>query len=255
MISMRFARRAAYSLAMVTVMLLGGVTLIAAAGCENHQLGDEVTRNDTFQVGSSPSLVVDSANGRITVRSGADNVIDVSAVLRNPDRLDYRIIQTGDSINVTAESMMGKFDFNSSPGADITVTVPASTDVDIRTSNGRVEIDGIDGTTRARTSNGAIDLSNLDGEVEARTNNGSIEYRGSLPVGSSNELRTSNGSISVSFQSEPNVGVDASTSNGKVSVNRPISTRRSEPTYIVGTIGQPESNLIIRTSNGSVTIK
>lgn len=252
----RIGKRFAANLPTMQVVAVTGLVAIAATACAGGGFAvEKETIHDSFTVGAAPTLVVDSSNGRITVEVGEASAVSVTANLRNPDKLDYTVSQVGDTISVIADSTQPMFEFHNSPGADITVIVPPETHVDLRTSNGRIEVDGISGTCRARTSNGSIDLENVTGEVEARTSNGSIEHQGMVPPESSNELRTSNGSISVSFTADPDVEIDASTSNGRVSSSRPIAATRTESTHLVGTMGEGGADLIIRTSNGSVTIK
>ena len=54
----------------------------------------------------------------------------------------------------------------------------------------------------------------------------------------------------------PSLEIDASTSNSKVTSTIPSLTRSQEKkNRLVGTIGAGEAGLLIRTSNGSVTIQ
>lgn len=235
--------------------MLTGIIVLLAVGCVDDFSGPTETRQDSFSVGDSPRVVVNSTNGRIFVRTGDEGMIDVTADLRKPDRLDYQLALEGDTLTIIAESRQSKFEFSNSPGANITITVPPNTQVDLRTSNGSIEVQGIQRSATLRTSNGRIVLSGVKGEFEARTSNGSIEFSGDMVPGGANELRTSNGSISVTFTDEPNVDLDASTSNGRVISRIPITATRTDTTHLTGTIGKGEAQLIVRTSNGSVTIQ
>ena len=253
------------------------------------------SHDDSFAVGPSPTLIVSSHNGRVVVHAGDDGAIRVRAKLKRPSQVDYKVDQQGDIVTVEARQK-GKsslFSFlGQSGGADIDVTAPKSTKVELRTSNARIElrgldaggtleasngrivIDGADGEYQATTSNGRIELramkgsaalstsngriemSDVEGEFNAETSNGTIHFSGELTPGGNNRLTTSNGSIKVTLSETPSLEIDASTSNSKVTTTIPSLTRSQEKkNRLVGTIGAGEAGLLIRTSNGSVTIQ
>jgi len=261
--------------------------LLAAAGCT----GPTETRDDSFTVGENVSLIVTTMNGSIDIQTGDDGEVRVQATLEYPSKVEYELIQDGDTITVEVRKT-GKFVlFGGGPGVDITITTPANTDLelrtsngrievrgtegsaflktsngrlvltdvtgtfDARTSNGRIEVDTMDGTARLRTSNGSVSISGLTGSVDAETSNGSISFDGELTAGGDNRLVTSNGSIQVKLRGTPSVSLDASTSNGKVNSERPILATVTKEDHIVGSYGDAEADLRIRTSNGSVTIR
>src|SRR5260370_6456069 len=81
---------------------------------------------------------------------------------------------------------------------------------EITSSNGGIQVDGIDGTARLRTSNGAIRIQRLTGDLNARTSNGGIYLR---DFDGNARLQTSNGGI----EAEASHGsFEAETSNGKI---------------------------------------
>ncbi len=123
------------------------------------------------------------------------------------------------------------------------------------TSNGALDIDGIEGSAELRTSNGAIDVRNAVGEVDLQTSNGIISFEGELTAGGSNRMVTTNGRVDVELRGSPSISMDASTSNGEINITLPITTSLVEKNHIVGTIGGGEATLYIRTSNGDVTIR
>ena len=261
----------------VGAVLLGAILLIGA-GCGDIEIdlsseSDEPveTRDDSFTVGSSPRLEVDSFNGRITVSLSSDDTIRVQATLRRADRIEYQVSQDGDTVRAEAREK-GKT-LGRSPGADIKVTAPVSTRVELRSSNGAIEVAGIEesghldtsngkivlksvrGDFDASTSNGGIDVSGLVGTVTLETSNGSIDFTGELTPDGRNEMRTSNGSVHVHLQGTPSVRLDATTSNGGVTSKLPILATSTGENHLTGTIGDGDADLVIRTSNGSVTVQ
>ena len=257
--------------------MLTSILLLTAAGCSSAAPTE--TRDDNFTVGDSVMLVVESFNGYIEINAGTDNEVRVEATLRNAPKVTYELSQDGDTITVSAQRT-GKRVIGRSPGADITITAPARTDVELDTSNGRIELHGIEGSGYLRTSNGeivlrnpgididnmegtavfdtsnsSVDLQNVSGTIDVETSNGGISFSGEMTAGGSNRLKTSNGSVEVELRGTPSVSIDASTSNGKVKSDIPILATVTEKEHLVGIIGEGEADLRIRTSNGSVTIR
>jgi len=259
----------------IMLLLIAMASVLLFAGCSGVTIdvGDEPieTRDDSFQVGDSPKLVVDSFNGHIIVKTTSGSEVRVETELRKADRIDYRVTQDGDTVKVEAKqkgTVIG-----TSPAANIDVTVPASIILDFETSNGKIEVSGIEGpgTFRtsngkialgnvkgdfvARTSNGNIDVDGLEGSVRLDTSNGSIDFRGQLLPGSDNEMETSNGQVMVDLEGEPSVSLEATTSNGTVKSEFPILATETGKGRLVGTLGDGEADLHVETSNGSITIR
>jgi DUF4097 and DUF4098 domain-containing protein YvlB len=186
------------------------------------------------------------------------------------DKIEYQVVQDGDGVKVQAEeigSTIGR-----SPGASIEIIAPADTVVDLRTSNGAIEVDGMADSGSLDTSNGKITLANARGDFDVRTSNGAIvvtefvgtvtlstgnggiDFDGELTPGGRNELTTSNSSITVKLRGTPSVRLDASTSNGKITTDLPVLTISAGDKRLSDDIGDGEAELRIRTSNGSVKI-
>ncbi|MFC8799410.1 DUF4097 domain-containing protein [Promicromonospora sp. NPDC057138] len=113
---------------------------------------------------------------------------------------------------------------------ELDVTLPAGTEVVIRTENGDVVASGLAGDVSLSTSNGRIEATDVGGALTADSSNGDIDVTDS---GADVEASTSNGEIDVT-------GVDGSvttdTSNGRI------------------TIGSVTGDASATTSNGSVEI-
>jgi DUF4097 and DUF4098 domain-containing protein YvlB len=248
-------------------------------------------RDDVFKVGDSPHLEVRNINGRIALGKSSDGEIRVRASFKNAPRLDYEAVQDGDTVRVTVRKKGGSFAIFRSPGARLEITAPVNTTIDLGTSNGRIEVSGIEGsgpirTTNGRitlekargdheitTSNGRIEIDGMEGSGElatsngsitvksviggfnATTSNGSIHFSGELAKSSKNRFETTNGSVRVRLTGTPGLRVDAQTSNGKVTSELPVQVISSSRNRLAGTIGDGHGELVVRTSNGSVTIE
>ncbi len=173
------------------------------------------------------------------------------------------------------------------------VTVPHVAAAELHTRNGTISVAGLDAPAAAYTSNGRIKMTAIRGDVTARTRNGNVQLRditadridvetsngsvhgeglaGDIKASTSNgnirlifvpeastrnvELWTSNSGIEVKLPRDFSAQVDASASNGKIHTQLPLTINGTISNSVNGTLGDGEGRLILRTSNGSITIK
>jgi hypothetical protein len=283
----KIRRRALFVLGLLALAVAIAALLLTATGCS---VGPTEYRDDSFTVGMSPTVIVNSENGGIEINAGTDNEVRVEATLTDAPRVQYEISQDGDTITIDAK-ISKEWWFFGSAAADIAITAPAGTYVDIDTSNGAVELHGMEGAGTLRTSNGkivlkdvkgaydgttsngaieigtmegtcvistsngSVDLWDVKGEVEVESSNGEIWFSGEMTAGTRSRLVTSNGKVDVELFGMPSVSLDAKTSNGVVTCELVITATLTREDHLVGTIGAGEAELYIRTSNGDVTIR
>ena len=269
--------------AAVAIVLL----LSATMGCTP---GPTETREDSFIVAGSSKVVVNSVNGNIEVSAGLGNEVLVQATLRDAPRVKYELSQVGNTVSVDVQTTK-RWWFFGSAGVDVIITAPPKSDVELETSNGfielhgleglgslkssngrivldnikgnfdgttsngRIELNAVEGSVILKTSNGKIDVRGVQGEFDIESSNGSVFYSGNMTAGGSNRLVTSNGDVVVELQGQPSVVLDAETSNGEVTSELPILATVTRKERLVGKIGEGEADLYIRTSNGDITIR
>ena len=261
------------------------------------EVDEASTNDDTFQVGDCPRLEVRSFNGPVRVSAGEPGTIRVRASLRDPRMVEYSAVQEGDTIKVEANPkrrssgfLSGLFDRQS--GAEIDVTVPTMTTVNVvtsngpmeirgtsgggtletsnsriqvqefkgdltaQTSNGRIAIESLEGSAKLTTSNGRVSIKNGHGQFDVTTSNGRIEFQGSLSPDGRNRLTTYNGRIDVVLDDEPNLRLEASTVNARVQCELTDFLASVDTRHrLEGTVGDGEAELIAKTVNGSITIR
>ncbi|MCL1871389.1 MAG: hypothetical protein FWF90_13385 [Promicromonosporaceae bacterium] len=251
----------------LTVGLVLGVLLIAQAAVMlvDLSMSKTTTTHHSYPAVAAVELVADG-DVHITAGQGA---IEVDAVAHSGIRSPRYSVQTTPGRLVVTHKC-GSWSWGSwrcSGGLD--VTLPAGTQVQVRTSNGEVVASGLAGDVDLHTSNGRIEAANIDGRLTARTSNGAISVRdaahdvtlrtsnGTIQaanVGGSLEAQTSNGAVEVRT-----VGGDASaqTSNGRIDVEKVsgnVVARTSNGRVTVTGTGEPV-RLTISTSNGSQTVQ
>ncbi len=249
--------------------------LITTAACSADLTGATEVRDDSFTVGESPRILVNSSNGYIIVNPGVDGAVRVQTTISKPDGLEYIATQEGNTIRVEADERdSGIFHFGESPGADIEITAPSNTRVELRTINGSVEVYGMHQSGTVRTTNGSILMDDVTGKFNVSTTsgtvairqasgtfdvetvNGRIDFAGEISPGGNNRMTTSNGSVEIKLQGTPSVKLDASSGNGSVTTMLPIlTTSLGDKRHVVGTIGNGDAELFVKTSNGSIMIQ
>jgi len=191
----------------------------------------------SFEVQPGAMLTVENVNGAIEISGAPGTTVDVSGTkYANTKELlnEMKVDMTASSASVRIRTERPDF-WSGSGGVRYTIRVPKKMILDrIQSSNGRIDVENIEGSTRLHTSNGAIRVSDVKGELNADTSNGRIEIRG---LDGNASLRTSNGTI----DAEASHGrFEARTSNGKIDV------RLSDPA--------PDGAVRLETSNGHVEL-
>ena len=153
------------------------------------------------------------------------------------------------------------------------VFVPREMNLDLTTTNGRVEVEEVSGEVVAHSTNGRIVLRDVEGSVRARTTNGGVKVEGlvgtfdvsttngSIEVGWSRSgagdcrAHTTNGRIRIELPKDFSAVLDASTTNGKVRTEVPLTIEGTiSKRKVRGTLGEGGPLLKLRTSNGNIDI-
>jgi len=236
-----------------------------------------VERHHVFKVKGRPKVVVmNVAPGSVEVKSGSKGEVTVDLDLRFPENLDCSVSEEGNVVRVDCRVKGGywgwsSYIFGSGPLADVVVSVPVESDVDVECRAGHVEVVGVngnivaessagavnirkcEGTVKARSRAGSVILEDVDGTVSARSSAGSVKFSGVLSKGES-WFRTSVGSIDISLKGEPDLRVEASTTLGDVSCVPELADAYYRRNQCSGRIGAGTGRLIAETKTGSITI-
>jgi ribosomal protein S11 len=201
-------------------LLLAGVLAVGLllAGCTvtGTVYARRQDRKDV-PVSTTPTVVVDTFNGRISViAAGSDQVeirvnsrgsgSDQAEAERDLANVAVDITQVGDRVTITAHRKDAPTATGDS-GADVELYVPPDAHLELRTSNARVEATNVTGSVLARTSNGSITTRGGD-DLDLDTSNGEVSVNG--PTGEL-VVRTSNGALDINNARD--VSVTAETSN------------------------------------------
>jgi len=240
------------------------VSLVLTSGCDLDSVLSETARfreefTYTCALPAGGRLDLENFNGSVEIMGWEKDEVRVSGLKFAGSEADLRelkieVTSDGQTARVRTVAPSGR---RSHAGARYMLRAPHRVELDrIRTSNGSIRAEFIQGSARLETSNGSITLRQLEGSVEARTSNGSIsltEVRGDCI------LRTSNGRISVERLKG---ALEATTSNASVSarilepgVGRVIRLVTSNGSIELALDAFQQNEIVAQTSNGSVTVR
>lgn len=135
--------------------------------------------------------------------------------------------------------------------------VPAQGNLDLRSTNGGISIEGVQGRLAFRTTNGGIHLKNVNGDVRGATTNGGVraELDGSGWYGEGLEVETQNGGVHLAVPDGYSARLDASTRNGGLRVDFPVTLQGRIGRTLTTDLGNGGAPIRLRTTNGGVTIE
>ncbi|HKE29992.1 MAG TPA: DUF4097 family beta strand repeat-containing protein [Bryobacteraceae bacterium] len=217
------------------------VLSLGSGGCYIGDFGDGMRYHRdfhySFPISSRGRVEVETFNGSVEITTWDQNTVDISGSKWGPtesaaDALRIDTDHTADSVSIRA---VRPSEWRSNLGAHFEIKVPKGAVLDrIVTSNGPIRTEDCAGPARMRTSNGSIHVQGLQGRLDAQTSNGSIEL---MDVTGDATLHTSNGHI---HAQRLNGAADAETSNGGIDLELP---------------GKLAHDVRAHTSNSGITVR
>jgi hypothetical protein len=157
----------------------------------------------------------------------------------------------------------------------VVVRVPKKADLDVRTGDGSITVEGAQGEIRLHTGDGSIRATGLSGRLEADTGDGHMNVRGrfdaldlhtgdggieaAAEAGSRVEtawsLRSGDGGITLRLPEGLGAELDAHTGDGGIRLERPVTvTGTIRDNTVRGTLGPGGAPLRVRTGDGSIRL-
>src|SRR5580693_8443934 len=121
---------------------------------------------------------IDNFNGSVEISGWDQNTVDISGTkyAESESLLHSMQIEASSSGNAVRIKTSRPDPHHGNMGAKYVIRVPRQTALeDVRSSNGSLRVEDIDGNAHLGTSNGSIHQGKIRGNVEARTSNGSVE--------------------------------------------------------------------------------
>ncbi|GEA08649.1 hypothetical protein KUL42_34100 [Alteromonas sp. KUL42] len=174
--------------------------------------GEQV--DSTLDTSTSPKLDIEHVNGKADIRVWDKPQVRVTGELGD-DTEEFVFEKRGDVVVIHVE--VERHDRNwfkkSKDGDDLTIYVPASSDLHYTAVNADVNVEGITKAVDIEVVNGGVSVKNVGTKVEVESVNGDIEL---IDVNGHLEAEAVNGDIHVKHTGREEISV--ATVNGKVSV-------------------------------------
>ena len=151
---------------------------------------------------------------------------------------------------------------------------PRTLNLTAHSTNGHVQISGVEGNVEAHSTNGEVEVHELAGAIQAKSTNGNVSVQ-ALRLTAASEFVSQNGALSITIQ-QGQVPItattvngslhlrlpaaytgqlDARTQNGHIHSALPVRTTQQARNRLVGQLGTGgETPLTLRSQNGSVTL-
>jgi hypothetical protein len=274
----------------VVGLAAGLLALGSAAGVR----ADEVAK--TFPVSGHARVNIETDDGAVRVSTGDIKQVEVRVVYSGykVDR-DLRISteQNGDSVSVVAKTSGGNFwswgprhtslrvEVHMPKDADLTVrsgdgSVEAESingNVDVKSGDGSITVQCVKGNARFHTGDGHIEARGLDGTVDASSGDGHIDVEGRFDgltirtgdgsvtaragqgskVASAWTIHTGDGSVDMEVPADLKANLDASTHDGHISLGLQVTVEGTfSSSRIHGTLNGGGQSLTISTGDGSI---
>jgi len=217
-----------YAFARTAVLV---VCAAGAPGCEVNLNTEGLTSKDTktFSITERPDLTLETFDGSIEIHSWDRNEVEVEIEKRAMeqsliDQITVEAEQQGDRIVVRVKGPAGSeshgltLGVHISPTARMRVAVPRSLALQVRTEDGSIRAENLEGKLVLRTGDGSVTAERLSGDLEVRTGDGSIRVDkadGRL------DLETDDGSVTV--DARPTV-LKVKTGDGSIRLQVPPDT-------------------------------
>ena len=218
-------------------------------------------------VASTGSLTVDGGqNGGIGVKGEDRGDIAIRACVQTWGKTEDEAKAVAGNVKIgTGGTIKAEGGDDKNWSVSYQISVPRSTNLDLRAHNGGISISGTDGSADFETQNGGINVSNVSGTVKGRTMNGGVNasLSGTSWKGSGLDLQTTNGGINLTLPENYAAHVETGTVNGGFSSNFPSlnvekttddNGRRQRPTKISTDLNGGGAPIRVITTNGGVRI-
>jgi len=142
--------------------------------------------------------------------------------------------------------------------ASFVLLVPASSDLDVETTNGPLSVRGVSGRMDLSTHNGPLSLRDVSGDVRARAQNGplTVALSGVAWDGPGLDAETTNGPMTLYIPDGYSANLETGTTNGPMNTDVPLTvTRLGRRTHINTVLGAGGAPIRAVTTNGPLSIR
>lgn len=258
-------RRAALPALGLPLLLAGGCDLMVAGHGSRAKASDVWERS--YDLGNTPTLSVSNTNGSVTVATH-----DQPRILVQAERTVQAVTEAGARELLAAttidEEVSGAsvalttrrpraFSMGQHAQVRYEIKVPRGASLQLRTTNGGLSLDGVQGVVELETVNGRVQGTGLGKVQRAETVNGSLDLALDALPPEGAAFETVNGSVEVTLPASTGARVEVRTVNGSITVegfDRTDEPQRRRRRYD-GSLNGGGPALQVETVNGSVSVR
>ena len=231
--------------------------LAAASDQERHQEDFKFS----YDLKPGGRVTLEGFNGGVEIYGWSQDKIEIDGTKYSSDKaklseIKIDIAHTADSVQIRAVQPERPHRWHGNMGVKFVLHVPRKTLLEsVASSNGPIQIEGLEGDARLRTSNGPVKLTSFRGDAVVRTSNGPVDvkdFSGALSVATSNGPVRGDGVKG---------NLDVTTSNGPVTISaadlaagKPVRIKTSNGPVRL-TMNKLTTDVIARTSNGPIELR
>jgi hypothetical protein len=266
----------------IAIIIIGFMSGGFGSAFRGFGFQNSVTKTQAFIVSNNqPTIIINDASGNIQVHSGSSSgSVNVQTIKQangfgnpNDEQVTYNKSPDGSSLKIDFTRGSGSVDFN--------VTVPDNSNVQLQTSSGNIDVEGVSGQMSLTTDSGEIHANNdtvsgnstlttrdgtiemardtLSGNPTINTSSGEITFGGSIDSTGTYQFKTDRGSIDVTLPENPGFHVDATTNSGSIDSEFPqvqaqdtASGGQAAHSDVGGSA--PGAKIILDTNDGSINL-
>lgn len=226
-----------------TLARIAAITILCSVSLNVQAQSDDIERE--FAVADGGTLTIQSDAGAIEVNTWDQNTVRVR--IRNTNRFEVDVEQSGDDVDVRAEyEGGGLFGRIGRSNIGFRADVPVNYNVTLDTGGGHIEVAPINGNVDANTSGGHIEIGETTGNVQADTSGGHITIE---DVNGSVLADTSGGRITIGNVTGE---VSADTSGGRIEIGNVGGDMMADTSGGNITVGEGSGSVTLDTSGGTI---
>lgn len=260
--------RTAIMSVLIVLTIIGGILI--AVRILNPSPIRTTTETHTFSLGAGthPSLIVTNNEGFIHVQPGSDNQVTITVKKIgdgygvSPDDFKVTFTQSGNTISIQITNDSIHFlDFSATSRADLDVTMPANSDLQLTTDSGDVVVTGIEGKLTLTSDSGSLQATavSLTSGSELNTQSGSVTMQGAIGADGQYTFHSNSGDVDVALPGSASFHADLETNSGSITndfssvMQHQITT---EGKKIIGDVGSsPHATVILQSNSGSLHLR
>ncbi len=227
------------------------------------------TQTQSFAVAGTPRVVLDATAGNVTIVPGDSGTVHISLdksaraisrglAQRALDDVRFDATQDGDTITITTNvGNFGRNPFVYRRAFEMTISVPAATDLDTTLTAGNLNISGTSGALQVHSTAGNVTLDGvtLRGTSSLRLTAGNVTLHGALDPHTALEVDVTAGNVSLFLPADTAAHLSATVTAGHVSTAGWASSQNSAS----GTLSEdlnasPTSTIAITITAGNASV-